>query len=375
MYIESLDLDIINISKYTREDIKSIYKKIALECHPDKLCNIKDANVKNAKIERFKKASIGYKKALDDFDKYGELISDYNNVDYNTDDIGKTYDMYNDLYGNYANYANEYDFWHNAYNEFFSDKDAVQKTFIDVAKLFFKKGFKKKDYYNPSTKVIKHDIILPVSYYDLHNSKKKRIQILLKGVDEPFNISILCKKEYPCVTRQYIDDNGIEHEVKIKMMISNIDSDSGGSSSSGCNSDDSGDGSDRDDNSSHSDIDNYKDTYDNFDVSIDSKIKNKTIYTHKIKNNIIDLITVIDINLKDYLIGSTKVIKYIDESNLDILIQPFNLDNIVIKNKGLMGGDLVISLVLRNISKNNWDKLIDNDKDIFTKYLDNMYIL
>ena len=87
------------------------------------------------------------------------------------------------------------------------------------------------------------------------------------------------------------------------------------------------------------------------------------------------MITVIDINLKDYLIGSTKVIKYIDESNLDILIQPFNLDNIVIKNKGLMGGDLVISLVLRNISKNNWDKLIDNDKDIFTKYLDNMYIL
>lgn len=333
MYIESLDLDIINISKYTRDDIKSIYKKIALECHPDKLCNVDDNNVKNVKIEKFKKASIGYKKAMEDFDKYGELISDYSSVDYNTEDIGKNFDTYNDLYGNYEN---DFDFWSKTYSEFFNDKDAIQKTFVDVAKLFFKKGFKKNDYYNPSTKVIKHNIILPVSYYDLHNSKKKRVQILLKGVDEPFNISILCKKEYPCLTRQYIDDNGIEHEIEIKMMISNTDN--------------------------------------NKDIENDTGINDENnAYTHKIKNNIIDLITVVDINLKDYLIGATKNIKYIDDSCVDFLIPPFNLDNIIIKKKGLLGGDLVIKVLLHNISKKNWEKIDDDNKGIFTKYLDDMF--
>jgi len=70
MYIEILGLDINNISKYTKEDIKRIYKKIALECHPDKLIKIQDIKVKNAKIERFKKACIAYKKAIEDFDNY-----------------------------------------------------------------------------------------------------------------------------------------------------------------------------------------------------------------------------------------------------------------------------------------------------------------
>jgi DnaJ-class molecular chaperone len=73
MYIEILGLDINNISKYTKEDIKGIYKKIALECHPDKLIKTQDIKVKNAKIERFKKACIAYKKAIEDFDNYGEL--------------------------------------------------------------------------------------------------------------------------------------------------------------------------------------------------------------------------------------------------------------------------------------------------------------
>ena len=52
MYIEVLGLDINNISNYTREDIKGIYKKIALECHPDKLINITDINEKNQKIDK-----------------------------------------------------------------------------------------------------------------------------------------------------------------------------------------------------------------------------------------------------------------------------------------------------------------------------------
>jgi DnaJ-class molecular chaperone len=107
MYIEALSLDINNISKYTKDDIKNIYKKIALECHPDKLINIKDINEKNLKIDKFKKASSGYHKALADFEKYGELkiINDFEN-----EDIISSYDFFND---------NDIDFWDNMYNNYF----------------------------------------------------------------------------------------------------------------------------------------------------------------------------------------------------------------------------------------------------------------
>ena len=64
MYIEILGLDINNISKYTKDDIKNIYKKIALECHPDKLVKIENVEEKNMKIDKFKKSCIAYKRAL-----------------------------------------------------------------------------------------------------------------------------------------------------------------------------------------------------------------------------------------------------------------------------------------------------------------------
>lgn len=55
MYVEALNLNKDNIDKYTRDEIKNIYKKIALECHPDKLNNIIDENERIIKIDRFKK--------------------------------------------------------------------------------------------------------------------------------------------------------------------------------------------------------------------------------------------------------------------------------------------------------------------------------
>ena len=106
-------------------------------------------------------------------------------------------------------------------NNYFNDKEAIKTKFMNIANMFLKKGVKSKNYYNPSTKIIKHSIILPVNYYDLYTNKNKKIRILLKGVKKPFNFSILCKKVYPCFTRQYIDDDGIEHEIEIKMIITN----------------------------------------------------------------------------------------------------------------------------------------------------------
>ena len=167
-----------------------------------------------------------------------------------------------------------------------------------------------KQYYNPSTKIIKHNIILPVNYYDLYTNKNKKIRILLKGVKKPFNFSILCKKEYPCFKRQYIDDFGIEHEIEIKMIISNKN-----------NSEDySSDSSDSNNSNIELDYDNYK-------------LNNKKIeFKHRIINDKIDLFIDLFINLKDYLVGANKIIKYIDGNYINIEIQPFNLNKIILIN-------------------------------------------
>jgi len=306
MYIEIFELDKNNLSAYTRDDIKAKYKKIALECHPDKLCNIKDENLKNIKTEKFKNASIAYKKAIDDFDNCGSLTNVFSSFEYNFDDLGKDFNMYKDM---------DCNFWNDIYDDFFSNKEEIEKTFIDVAKMFLSKGIRNKKYYNPSTSVIKHSIVLPLSYYDLINTKKKKLQITLKGVEELFNISILCKKEYPCLTRQYIDDNGVEHEIEIKMILAQDNED-------------------------------------------------KSIYKHVFNDNgTIDLITKININLYEYLSGTTKIINYIDGNCINIEIKPLNLNKIILEGKGLLGGKLIVNINYKNIDIEEWNKLSNENKD------------
>ena len=319
LYVDALNLNIDNIDKYTRDEIKNIYKKIALECHPDKLTNISDENERTIRIERFKKASIGYKNAIDDFDNYGKLM--YRNTDYDYDNLSDDYDIYNNF---------DLNFWKNTYDGIFKDKEIIKNTFIDVASFFFNKGFKNKMYYNPSTKIIKHNINLPITYYDLCTFNKRKLRILLKNVKEPVYINVCCKNEYPRLTRQYIDDDSVEHEIIINMVIDNTDNN--------CN-----------------------------DIN----------YTHSISkydNNYIDLNITIDINILDYLIGGIKNIKYIDNTYIDINIKPFCLEDIIVNNKGLLGGDLNVRLLYKQISLKDWNKISKKKKNKLINLIKLIYI-
>jgi DnaJ-class molecular chaperone len=341
MYIEALNLNIENIDKYTREEIKNIYKKIALECHPDKLTNITDEDERTVKIERFKKASIGYKKAIEDFDNYGRLKYG-GSSDYNFDNLADDYEIYNSF---------DLNFWKNTYDGIFKDKEAIKNTFIDVASYFFNRGFPNKfqkdtkEYYNPSTKIVSHNINLPITYYDLCSINKRKLRILLKNVKEPVYITLCCKKDYPCLTRQYIDDDSIEHEIIINMVIDNSsDSDGGG----------------------ESDDDYCEDAEETGD-----NIK----YTHSITgiNNEIDLHTIIYINILEYLIGGVKSIKYVDDTLLDIVIEPFSTKDITIKNKGLLGGNLNIKVVFKNITLKDWKKISEKRRAKVIKLITKIY--
>jgi DnaJ-class molecular chaperone len=327
MYVEALNLNKDNIDKYTRDEIKNIYKKIALECHPDKLTNISDENERVIKIERFKKASIAYKNAIEDFDKYGKL--NYNSCDYDFDNFSDDYEIYNNF---------DLNFWKNTYDGIFKDKEIIKNTFIDVASFFFNKGFKNKNYYNPSTKIIKHNINLPITYYDLCTLNKRKLRILLKNVKEPVYINVCCKNEYPCLTRQYIDDDSIEHEIIINMIIDN----------------------------NNDDIQNNENNKDNYDTYTHNIISNKY-------KNIIDLNIIIDINILDYLVGAVKKIKYVDNTYIDINIEPFSLNEIIIKNKGLLGGNLNVKLMFKNITLKEWNKISEKKRKRILNIIKTIY--
>jgi DnaJ-class molecular chaperone len=341
MYIEALNLNIENIDKYTREEIKNIYKKIALENHPDKLINVCDEDERAIKIERFKKASIGYKKAVEDFDNYGKLK--YCGTDYNFDNLADDYEIYNNF---------DLNFWKNTYDGLFKDKEIIKNTFIDVASYFFNRGFKNKNYYNPSTKIVKHHINLPITYYDLCSLNKRKLRILLKNVKEPVYITMCCKNDYPCLTRQYIDDDSIEHEIVINMII---DDDGYGDEGEGGDEDEGGDV-------------NEECEYVKYTHSIVDNGSNGTGGAHKI-----DLHITININILEYLIGGIKKVKYIDDTYIDINIEPFSMSNIVIKNKGLLGGNLNVMLVFKNITLKDWKKINEKKRTKIINLMKKMY--
>ena len=304
---KALELDSNRLNEYTKDDIKQHYKKIALECHPDKLNNIENEDERNQKIEKFKQASIAYKVALDDLDKYGKLIQgvfdEMNDDIYDFSHFKDDYEIYKDF---------DMEFWESTI-DMIKNKDFLKNTLRDVASFFLKNNFHPKTYYHPSpiNENVVHQIVLPVSYYDLCKKSKKKLRLVLKGVDDPVFLNIYCKKDYPCVTRQYIDDDGMEHEIVIQMKL--------------------------DDHQGR--------------------------YSHIMKDDgTIDLVTWLDVTWLEYLTGGVKNLEYIDGSLLDIELIPFSLQKIVLKGKGVFEGDLIIHLNITNIQEKEWKNLDEIDK-------------
>jgi DnaJ-class molecular chaperone len=332
MYVEALHLNIENIDKYTREEIKGLYKKIALECHPDKLTHVSDEVERSAKIERFKMATIGYKKAMEDFENYGKL--NYRGTEYNFDNLADDYEIYNSF---------DLNFWKNTYDGIFKDKDKIKSTFIDVASYFFNRGFKNKNHYEPSTKIVKHNINLPISYYDLCSQTKRKLRILLKNVKEPVYITLCCKNDYPCLTRQYIDDDSIEHEIIIQMIL---ESDDEADEEAGCEAD---------------------------GAETEGEYVRYTHTEHTEHSHRIDLHTTIDINIVEYLSGGIRKIRYVDDSLIDVPIEPFSTKDIVIEEKGLRGGNLNVKVVFHNITLKKWKKISEKKRARVIHLLTKMY--
>lgn len=301
---KALDLEVNKLSKYSKDDIKQIYKKIALECHPDKLNNIESDAEKCVKVERFKQASMAYKVAMDDFDKYGKLIH-FGSDDVWNEDFDYDFSRFHEDFEIYKDF--DVEFWKSTI-DMLKNKDFLKDTLANIAGFFLKNNFHTKRYYQPSNDAIMHNIMLPVSYQDLLKKSKKKLRLVLKGVDDPVFLDIYCKKEYPCVRRVYLDDEGREHEIDIQM-----------------------------------------------------KVVNNTCeeYTHIEKEDgSIDLVTDMPVSWLEYLLGGQKKLKYVNDNGfLDIVLKPFSLDQVVIAGKGLLKGDLIVNLHIINIQEKEWKNL------------------
>lgn len=287
--------DILELPRNSNiETVKKKYKELALLYHPDKLHNI-DNIEKEIKIEKFKKISVAY----------GKIINGDN--DYKIDDELFTPDVWKETW--------EYIFNSN------ETKDIIKDAFYDVASVFLKNKIKPKTYYKPSTNYIKHNISLPISYTDIFLNNKRKLRLILTNIPEPVFIDIYCNKNYPIVTKYFIDDDNNEHEIKIELTLDN-----------------------NIDNINNTDIINYDNFY------------------HNIKEDgSIDIIKYIEISFLDFINGCDKEIKYIDNSILNINIPGF--ENTIIKHGfGLRNGDLIIKLIIKNLENIKWTGISIKDK-------------
>ena len=166
------------------EEVKKVYKSIALKSHPDKLNNISDINERNIKIKEFVDATNAYNKILK-----GD-IDDYNFIDEEFD---------------FENYKFTFEDWEETINSI-----RQSDLFKDVVSMIMK--FK--------SKVKKHNINVDIKYSDYFSNNKKKLRLFLKGIEEPVYINLDCKK-YPSCIINYFDDNDNEHEINIKMDLIN----------------------------------------------------------------------------------------------------------------------------------------------------------
>lgn len=263
-------------SSATKDEIKRAYKEIALTCHPDKLLHITDEAEKQAKIEKFKQATIAY------------------NTLSGTD--------------------------HVPMSDSFWDSD----IFMDVAKMFMKHNIHPKAYYNPKEKPdderIVHKVKLDVTYADIFYNVKKKVRLILVDIDDPIFVDVYCGS-FPQVVREYVDDDDKEHDIIIEMNISK------------------------------SDLDN----------DIDHII---------LSSGAIDLVITINVSLKEYILGYTKQIPYIDGSILTVSVPAFQKEYHEIPNKGLLKGSLILNICIKYIEKYAWTDFSENNKVEMIRLLD-----
>lgn len=284
----------------TKEEIKQAYKEIAITCHPDKLNHITDETEKQIKIDKFKSATTAYNKLLNN-----ETDLDYGNEedDWTTSDFSDIlYDIAKMFFNNKI-YPKQY------YNP--KDTDPLTDTSTETSSATtstttsVRSSIQNSPLHSPRG-VIVHNVKLEVTYAEIMSNTKKRLRLFLNDVPDPVFVEVFCSSFPEAIVRNN------NHEIVITMNIKPVDN-----------------------------------------------------YNHIVSesNKSIDLITSVEITLVEYILGYTKNIKYVDGSSLKVTVPPFHSGNIFeVPMKGLLKGSLLLNINMKNINKNKWNKLPENDK-------------
>jgi DnaJ-class molecular chaperone len=163
--------------------------------------------------------------------------------------------------------------------------------------------------------IIVHKVKLEVTYAEILNNTKKKLRLFLTDVAEPVFVDIHCGSFPEVIIHQK------DRDIVISMTIKPVDD-----------------------------------------------------YDHIVNNKSVDLITTINITMREYILGYSKLIKYVDGTSLTVTVPAFHNCNIFeIANKGLLGGSLLLNLNVENVAKSNWNKLPQKDKVEMLRILDVLY--
>jgi DnaJ-class molecular chaperone len=242
---------------------------------------------------------------IEDFKKatmaYQNILSNYRDIN-NTDNTNEDFnDDIDDI--------DWKDMWKTFFNNSTETKDIIKDMFSDIVSVFRKSKIYSKTYYNPRPReTVDHSFTLNVTLNDICKNSKKKLRLVIASLEEPLFIDIFCGK-FPTIVREYNDDDDLEHIITINMKIVG------------------------------------KKGFESFVSDAGS----------------IDIITVVNIDLLDYLTGSVKTITYIDDSAIEITIPAFHTEFMEIPNKGIAGGSFIVNVVLKNIDQQKWKQLPPKD--------------
>ena len=163
-------------------------------------------------------------------------------------------------------------------------------------------------------KIITHSFNLDITYSDYYSKNKKKIRIFLRDFTEPIFIDLDCKK-YPQIIITHYDENDIEHEIIFNLSIIN---------------------------------------------------NNKNYYHIKNDDDSIDIIHDMLISTVEYITGNIREHVFLIKEILLIKIEPFS-KNYIINDLGINKGRFICNFIYIPITKKDWNKINDNDKNTIIK--------
>lgn len=202
--------------------------------------------------------------------------------------------------------------WSDIWKSFF--RQDTKDIIADIANIFMHTTNLHKP--KLDTDKIKHEIKLQVSYQDILTNAKRKLRLILVDIDEPLFVDIHCGA-YPKIVKEYTDDDDKIHDIIINMEIRPTD---------------------------------------NFEHIIS-------------ENGAIDIITNVDISLLEYIYGYQRDLQYVDGSILQIVVPAWQRGHFEVKGKGIKGGSLLVNISINYITKADWEKLDEKDKDNMIRIL------